>query len=508
MPIQPLRILLLEDSPQDAELIRERLAADGLDSALRLVRSREEFTAALGADPPEVILSAFSLPGFDGLSALDVAQRTCPDVPVLFVSGPVGEERAVEAVRSGAADFVLSARPERLVPALRQALQKARERAGMEQRRRDDRWAEEVRRRDEFMARLSHELRNPLAPIVNALYLLRVCSPPDPALREAREVIERQVGRLAHLVDDLTDVLKLAQRRLVLRRERLDLTRLVGRAAEDQRPLLRAAGIELVAEMPGALWVVGDAARLAQAVGNLIQNAAACTPRGGRVTVVSAAGAGGRVRVEVRDTGSGFAADLLPYVFDAFVRAGAFAEHDFCGLGLELMLVKGVVEAHGGEVHASSAGPGQGRELGFWLPLSAEEGPAEGALPAGARAQRILVVEDNKDAARTLRILLTRNGHEVALAYTGREGVAAARDWQPDVVLCDLGLPELDGFEVARVLRRQPETASCRLIAISGYGQDEDRRSSREAGFDLHLTKPVDPAELQRVLASLANDRL
>jgi CheY-like chemotaxis protein len=264
---------------------------------------------------------------------------------------------------------------------------------------------------------------------------------------------------------------------------------------------LRETGIELVVEAPGPLWVVGDAARLAQAVSNLVQNAAAFTPRDGRVTV-TAASTGERASVVVRDTGSGIAAELLPHVFDAFARAEGGPQYGRGGLGL--MLVKGVVELHGGQVYATSAGPGQGSEFGFWLPLAQEERP--GGPPAvlpEARRLRILVVEDHRDSARTLRILLVHGGHEVALAYTGKEGVAAAREWRPDVVLCDLGLPEMDGFEVARTLRRQPETAGCRLIAISGYGQEGDRRRCKEVGFDLHLTKPVDPGELQRVLASL-----
>jgi signal transduction histidine kinase len=508
MPLKSLRLLLLEHSPRDAEQILVCLAGDGFDCTLRRAQSQEEFATALAEDGPELILATFSLPGFDGLSALRMAQQLCPDVPFLFVAEAAGEEQVVEALRHGAADFVCKDRLERLGPAVQRALAAARERAARlraeeAQRQRAEQLAEDVRRKDEFMTRLSYELRNPLAPIVNALYLLRVGDPPDPTLREAREVIERQVGRLTHLVDDLADVFTVTQHKLVLRRERLDLARLAWLAAEDQRLLLREAGIELVVEAPGPLWVVGDAARLAQAVSNLVQNAAAFTPRGGRVTVaVRGASASERASVVVRDTGSGIAAELLPHVFDPFARAEVGPPHSRGGLGL--MLVKGVVELHGGQVHASSPGPGQGSEFGFWLPLVQEEraGAQTAALPE-ARRLRILVVEDHKDAARTLRILLVRSGHEVALAYTGKEGVTAARDWRPNVVLCDLGLPEMDGFEVARTLRRQPETAGCRLIAISGYGQDDDRRRCKEVGFDLHLTKPVDPAELQRVLASL-----
>jgi CheY-like chemotaxis protein len=253
---------------------------------------------------------------------------------------------------------------------------------------------------------------------------------------------------------------------------------------------------------------MGDRVRLAQVVSNLLHNAAKFTDPGGRVAVAVPADArDGRAAVSVRDTGIGIEPQLLPHVFETFIQADRTLDRSRGGLGLGLALVKGLVELQGGAVQASSPGLGQGSEFRFWLPLD-EEAPAPGGgsspgAAAPARCLRVLVVEDHRDTARTLRVLLTRYGHEVELAHTGTAGVEVARRWRPDVVLSDLGLPELDGYQVARTLRRDPVTASVCLIAVSGYGQDEDRRRCREAGFDLHLTKPVDPVELQRLLAGV-----
>jgi PAS domain S-box-containing protein len=368
------------------------------------------------------------------------------------------------------------------------------------------------RHKDEFLATLAHELRNPLAPIRNALQILRLRGG-DPTTRGwAGDVLERQVGHLTRLVDDLLDVSRITRRKIVLQRQRVDLARLVRVAAEDHRAALEGAGLGLELDLPPtALWVEGDATRLAQVLDNLLSNAGKFTPPGGRVTVRlqgSLAGApgscgGGRARIVVRDTGVGIAPDLLPRLFQTLTQADASLERSQGGLGLGLALVKGLVELHGGQVEAHSAGLGQGAEFVVTLPLEqgvpVTAGPASGA---GGKGQplRILMVEDNRDGAETLQTLLQLAGHEVALACTGPEGVALAREFHPDVVLCDIGLPGMDGFAVGRALRQDPVTAGSRLIVLSGYGQEEDRRKSREAGFDLHLTKPVDPFELQRLL--------
>jgi signal transduction histidine kinase/CheY-like chemotaxis protein len=359
------------------------------------------------------------------------------------------------------------------------------------------------RRKDEFLAMLSHELRNPLAPIRNAVAVLRLRGADAATVNWAREVVERQSAHLARLVDDLLDASRITRRKVRLRPERLDLSALVRATCEDHRGGLDAAGLALEVEAPpGPVWVEGDRTRLAQVLGNLLGNAAKFTDRGGRVTVRLTA-ADGRAEVAVRDTGVGLEPAMLPRLFEAFAQADRSLDRSKGGLGLGLALVKGLVELHGGEVRAASEGPGRGATFTFRLPL-AGEGPAKAAAPAAADAharRRVLIVEDNRDAADSLRMLLELAGHEVAVAYTGAEGLRAAQARRPDVVLCDLGLPGLSGFEVARALRQGADTAGVRLIAVSGYGRDEDQRRAREAGFDEVLVKPVSPAVLERLLA-------
>jgi signal transduction histidine kinase len=509
--VKTLRIVLLEDNPLDAELIEATLHEGGVDASLRRVADRDDFAAALSAERPDLILSDYSLPAFDGAAALRLAQALALEVPFLFVSGAIGEERAIETLRAGATDYVLKHRLERLVPAVRRAVREAEERAARrrleaELRQRAQQLAEADRRKDEFLAMLAHELRNPLGPIRNAVHLLRVCPPGEADAIEAREVIERQVGYLSRLLDDLLDLFRIAHGKLRLRRERLDLVRLVRHTVTDHRRALETAGLTVVLSVPeGPVWVAGDPTRLAQVVGNLLQNAGKFTNRGGRVTVRLATEPRHRRAVlSVSDTGIGVAPELLPRLFETFTQADAGLDRARGGLGLGLALVRRLVELHDGQVEARSEGVGRGAEFIIRLPLEQAAAAVAPALPATAaisKSLKILIVEDNRDAARTLRALLTRYGHVVEERHSGRAGVDAARRWHPDVVVCDLGLPEMDGYQVARELRRDPDTAAARLIALSGYGQEEDRRRSQEAGFDLHITKPADPVALQRLLA-------
>jgi two-component system, chemotaxis family, CheB/CheR fusion protein len=389
-------------------------------------------------------------------------------------------------------------------------------------------------RKDEFLAMLAHELRNPLAPIRHAVQLLQRLGPDVPHLVRAREIIERQVIQQSRLLDDLLDVSRISRGTIMLRPERLDLVRLVRDAMEDSRTALEEAGLTLTLELPEEpVWVEGDPTRLAQVMSNLLQNAVKFTDRGGRVTVgvqvfrCSGVQEGGssasgdlntrtpehlntHVAITVRDTGIGIAPELLPHVFEAFTQAERSLDRSRGGLGLGLAMVKGLVEQHGGEVRAESAGLGHGTAFTLRLPVAtapavAAEPSAPVAMPSGPR--RILIVEDNRPAAETLRDLLKLSRHTVEVAYSGSDAVRAALQFQPEVVLCDLGLPGMDGYQVAAALRQNPATANVRLIALSGYGQEEDRQHSREAGFDLHLVKPVDFAELERLLEAGAGRR-
>ena len=362
------------------------------------------------------------------------------------------------------------------------------------------------RAKEELLSMLAHELRNPLGTISNALQVLRMKGEGDETWRRAIDAAERQVLHQAMLIDDLLEASRVTRGQVELQCEDLDLTELVRQTVEGYRESLREAGIALRLDLPAEpLLVRGDRLRLSQALSNLLDNAAKFTPRGGHVAV-RAAQAGRRAEVCVRDDGAGIPPEELPYVFEVFTQGDHSLDRSQGGLGVGLAVTKGLIDLHGGEVKAASEGPGKGSEFCILLPLATataqEAAPEEVHADAASHpaARKILVVEDNPDAAATMRDFLELSGHEVELAASGTDGVQAARQLHPEVVLCDLGLPGMTGYEVATALRKDPETRSAKLIAVTGYGRDEDRRRSKEAGFDLHLTKPVDPAQLKAVL--------
>jgi signal transduction histidine kinase len=396
-----------------------------------------------------------------------------------------------------------------------------RDRVRGERRRREDElvreakqahWAEEqargeARRRDEFLCVLAHELRNPLSPIRNALQVLRLRGN-DPVLRTwAQDVLDRQVSHLTHMLDDLLEVSRIVRRRIRLKVERLDLAKAVRLAAEDHRHSLEERRHTLELRIPpGPIWLTADPTRVAQVVGNLLSNACKFTNPGGRVSVVCTLERRGLIEgvaVTVADTGVGLAPEAVPRLFSSLFQADRTLARSSGGLGLGLALVKGLVELHSGQVSGFSAGPGKGAEFTFWLPLA--ESPAPNGKPVEAPAEetialRVLLVEDNRDTAESMRMLLEACGHKVAVAYDGLTGVAEAHRFRPQAVLCDLGLPELDGYGVARALRNDPTLSRIRLIAVSGYGRDEDRRRASQAGFDRHFTKPIEYEEIRRAL--------
>jgi signal transduction histidine kinase/ActR/RegA family two-component response regulator len=364
------------------------------------------------------------------------------------------------------------------------------------------------RAKGELLSMLAHELRNPLGTISNALQVLRLKGEGDQAARRAIDAAERQVLHQALLIDDLLEASRVTRGEVELHCEDLDLAALVRETAEGHREALQEAGLTLELDLPdGPLQVRGDPLRLSQVVSNLLDNAAKFTPAGGRVSVHAARATGGRrAEIRVRDTGAGIPVEELPFVFEVFTQGDQSLDRSRGGLGVGLAVVKGLIEMHGGEVEARSEGAGKGSELMLRLPLDPaaaqpETPPDNGERKAAANgARKVLLVEDNPDAAATMRDFLELSGHEVELAANGTDGVEAARHFHPEVVLCDLGLPGMTGFEVAAELRRDPATREARLIAVTGYGREEDRRRSKEAGFDLHLTKPVDPVQLRNLL--------
>jgi two-component system CheB/CheR fusion protein len=367
--------------------------------------------------------------------------------------------------------------------------------------------AEADRHKDEFLAMLAHELRNPLAPIGNAAQLLRLRGRDDPSLRRVTEMMERQVRHMARLVDDLLDVSRIAGGKIALRKERIDLALVTRQALESVSDLIQAREHELSLSLPfSPLWLEADPVRLEQIIQNLVENAAKYTEPGGRIWV-DAARKGDEMVLRVRDTGVGIAPDLLPRIFDLFTQADRSLDRSQGGLGLGLTLVRRLVQKHGGTVHAESAGPGKGSEFIVRLPGSPPPLPAATAVTSRAGGsispRRVLVVDDNADAATSLADLLAVIGHEVRVAHTGPAAIEAAATFRPEVLLLDIGLPGMDGYEVARRVREHSALKETLLVALTGYGQEEDRQRAAEAGFDHHLTKPVAWEELEKALGCL-----
>jgi signal transduction histidine kinase/CheY-like chemotaxis protein len=375
----------------------------------------------------------------------------------------------------------------------------------------EDALREADRRKVEFLAMLAHELRNPLAPIRNSLHILRLLIRDDPTADSAGEMMERQVGHMVRLVDDLMEVSRITRGNIELRKERLEVAAIVRRAVETSRPLIDGARHQLIIAVPSdPLTLEGDSVRLTQVIANLLNNAAKYTEAGGRIWLTIRRD-GGSVLISVKDTGMGIAADVLPRIFEPFVQGERTTSQMQGGLGIGLTLVKRLVEMHGGSVEACSDGAGRGSEFVVRLPL-VEDAAAVGVIErAGSTstvlaARRVLVVDDNRDAAESMRVLLELLGAQVRVAYSGRDALDILADWPPAVVLLDIGMPGMDGHEVARRIRQQPRLDDVTLIALTGWGQDEDRRRSELAGFDYHLIKPADVRTLQTLLVSLDDD--
>jgi PAS domain S-box-containing protein len=667
-----MHILLIEDDPLDAELICERLREEWSDCRITQIQTRDELAEALaGNEAFQAILADYSLPQFDGLEALQSVRRVNQDVPFIFVSGAIGEDRAIESQKLGATDYVLKNRLERLGVAVRRAMVEVQERSerqwaqsslrqaeerfrlvvenvqdhaivqlddagnvtgwnrGAERilgyseqeilgkhfacfftaadRRRglpnqqlqlardmghseNDNWlvrkdgarfwasgvttalrddsqrlrgyakilrdlterkqltealrarAEELsetdRRKDEFLAMLAHELRNPLAPILSSLELLVRHGLDDPKLQGAVRTAVRQVRHMARLLDDLLDVSRITRGIITLQKKRVDLRTIINQAIETSRPRLEARKHRLTVSLtPESLPIEADVDRLEQVLVNLFNNAAKYTPTGGEVWVtadraedlpgLAPAESNSSLRkcavVRVRDNGIGIAPEMLPKIWDVFTQSERGLDRSEGGLGVGLTLVKRLVEMHDGAVDVHSEGRNKGVEFTLRFPL-VETGcdddlsdlfvSFDGAFRAdrlrepsdvpvssiASLGKSILLVDDNVDAARMLASLLELDGHRLHLIHHGDEALPAAREVRPDVVLLDIGLPGLNGYEVARRLRKESWSTNLQIIAITGYAMKDDIHKARQAGFDHHLTKPVNVDALQGIL--------
>lgn len=506
------RVLLLARTARDAE-VSEKVLQEAKVGCF-ITRDLGELTTELGRGAGVILLpeEAISAPEVTPLIEQLAAQPPWSDLPVILLSRPGAASLHVSRALQQLQNVMLLELPVRVdsvVSAVQTALRARRRQYQIREHLEEQRQAQEAlreadRRKDEFLAMLAHELRNPLAPVRNALHLLRLRAGDPAATDRLREMMDRQVRHMTRLIDDLLDVSRINRGKVSLQRERLDLARLLQIAAEDHQARFDALGVELALSLPGTpAGVRGDPTRLTQIIDNLLENAGKFTGRGGRVTVNLEAGSEQTWRLTVTDTGIGIEPAALPRLFDIFMQVDHSLDRGQGGLGLGLALVKGLTELHGGTVTAESAGLGQGAR--FTLELPAETEPAA-VIPRPVAVNplkvglRVLVIEDNPDAAQSLSLLLEAYGCVVTLASSGAEGLAAVRKTKPDVVLCDIGLPGMDGYRVARAVRAEALSHRTRLIALTGYGLDEDIRRAREAGFDRHMTKPADPEKLLHAL--------
>ena len=559
-------ILMVDDQP--ARLLTYRAILEPLGHNLVEVNSGLQALEALMKQDFSVVLLDVKMPGMDGFetAALIHDHPRFETVPIIFVTGVhVTEFDRLKGYQAGAIDYVyipvvpeilrskvavlieldrrrreLTSVNRQLAESIRQLeeansqlktekekqleeinghLQKANEELSRsneslesevrERIRAENSLKEAVVKRDEFLAMLSHELRNPLSPLRNASHMLMQGETQDPKIIWSRGVIARQLKHMIRLVDDLLDVSRIARGKIVLLSEAVSVRDVVSVAVETVQPLFESKRQRLTVEpIDESLQVRGDPVRLAQIIGNLLHNAAKYTGDGGEITL-SAIRVGGNSEIVVRDTGIGIPPEAMPRIFELFTQIPSDRVSTSGGLGIGLALVRALVELHGGEIRASSKGEDQGSEFMVRLPLLIHETPAVEAAQAPQRTEapmqvrrNILIADDNQDALESLALMLRMEGHEVVCASDGEEALILAGQRKPEIVVLDVGMPKLDGCEVARRIRAEAWGRGAILVALTGWGQDVDRRRSREAGFDMHLVKPVDPATLCDMLVA------
>ena len=507
------KVVLADDNADMRDYVRRLLSTDYEVTA---VADGAEALRATTARKPDLVITDVMMPKLDGFGLLK-ALREDPgtaSTPIIMLSARAGEEARVEGLQAGADDYLtkpFSARE--LLARVAGTLALARARREASQREEElkalamETLREADRRKDEFLATLAHELRNPLAPIRNSLQILRLGRGNHQAEEQARSVIERQVQQMVRLIDDLLDLSRISRGKIELRRERIDLAAAVQSAVETSRPLIEQSGHALTLSLPAEpVFVDADVTRLAQVFANLLNNAAKYTQRGGGDIRLSVEPLGQEVAVRVKDNGVGIPASMLPQVFEMFTQVDRSLERTQGGLGIGLSIVKRLVEMHGGTVEAHSEGSGRGSEFVVRLPVLTPAVQETGLRSDGEEAasapvrRRILVADDNVDSAASLAMMLEFMGNEVRTAHDGVEAVEAAAAFRPDVILLDIGMPRMNGYDACRRIREQPWGRGIAIAALTGWGQEEDKRQSGEAGFDHHLVKPVEPAALEKLL--------
>jgi signal transduction histidine kinase len=517
-----LRILVLAPTGRDTDLLADVLSRENIVSlpVADLSGLCRELRGEAGA--AIVAQEALSPDGYQEFEKTLRDQPTWSDIPVIIL---LAERSAIlphqDPLRSlqHVASITLLERPVRtmtLVTTAKSALRARRRQFEVLEQIRQREAAEaalreEVARKNRFLSMLAHELRNPLAPIQTALNLFEMSPELEPnVMREAHEIIATQVKHLSRLVDDLMEVARLSRGRVSIRHERIDLARLLHQAVRNHRQRFQSMEQHLEIEIPDRpLWLLGDDTRLMQIFDNLLSNARKFTGPGGWISVRLLADNDRSALVRIRDSGVGIPQHLLPYIFEPFSQADTSLDRPHGGLGLGLSIVKSLVELHGGTIEARSEGPDKGAEFELTLPLAPELTPVQDLLaalkPAALKGRQILLVEDHPGAGRTMQLLLQSCGAQVRIATDGLEGVRVAEEARPDLIICDIGLPKLDGYGVARRLRGSETTRHLPLIALSGYDSQGDVRKSMEAGFDAHLVKPADSVALLATIENYLN---
>ena len=514
-----LRVFLLPATRRDGAVACEMLSRAGIDAFA--LESPAALSQAIASPIGALVVAdtALRAPAFGLVLDALAQQASWSDLPVVLMSSvrDVDSESGMAAIVQRLTNVTLIDRPtsvRMLLSAVHAALRARRRQYQIRDQLAALRQADEAlrladRRKDEFLATLAHELRNPLAPLRSALQIMEMAGSKDPQQARLISMMERQMNVMVRLIDDLLDVARISSGKVTLQRRRIDLRSVAEVAIEAATPAIVAAGHHLEVDMPGQpAYVMGDATRLSQVIGNLLNNATKYTPPGGDIHLGLAIGDDAIV-VAVRDNGAGIPSAVLKHVFDMFAQVNRTLDRAQGGLGIGLALVRRLLDMHGGTIEAQSEGIDRGSVFIVKLPRLRESAPSSGDEPArdhGAAAVprfRLLVIDDNKDAADTLALLLELAGHDVRTAYDGPSGIAAARAQLPHAIFCDLGMPGMSGHEVAATLRGGGVHPTAALIAVTGWGADEDRRKAQDAGFDFHLVKPVDATAIGALLEKL-----
>jgi two-component system, chemotaxis family, CheB/CheR fusion protein len=517
--LQRIRVLLIEDNAPDITLVRMML--DDGHFELKAVPRLSSALELLAVEKFDVVVLDLGLPDSDGMGSLEPILRAAEYIPVILLTGLEDEVLAAESVRGGAQDYLVKGQfdPKTLSRSIRYSIERKRilsenARLATDLKRSEAALKSADRRKDEFLATLAHELRNPLAPIRNSLLIMQSSRADEPVAEKSLEIMERQIDHMVRLVDDLLDVSRISLGKLELRREEIDLAVVLKHALEASQPIIDSFGHQMLIEVPDQKMPVNaDPIRLAQVFSNLLINAAKYTKPGGHIGFTIAV-VDKQVSVSVKDDGVGIDPEMLDQVFEMFAQIGPSLDKTQGGLGLGLSIAKELIFMHGGSIEASSKGPGLGSEFVVRLPLSTPRVEAHRSANTGSDLGsqtfpcRVLVVDDNVDSAESLSLLLDMMGNETVMAHDGQAAIETAKKFTPDIALLDIGLPGISGYEVAAILRKMPELEHTLLVALTGWGQEEDRRRSIDAGFDHHLTKPAAVADLKKLLSSWDKSKL